>query len=361
MTHIAQTTPQPTSAAPLRGFHLRFGSHEEVDALKRVITGALAPMGVNTLILECNTSFVFTSHPEVSGGTLTAQDVQGLTALCREHGIRLIPLFECLGHQGWGGASNSLLRAHPEFDESPHVPQSATWPEIYCRSWCPKHPEVLPLIFDLLDELLEAFEADALHVGLDEVFTLADDACPRCRGEDRAELFATTTRALHDHVVGQRGKEMLMWADRLVDAKGLGYDLWEGDTFGTYRALDKIPTDIILCDWHYERRSAYPSIKVFLERGFTVWPCSWRNPEAALDFLNAAKHDASSLHAEQRLPGMLVTGWNATGRTLRKTLLDEGEPFEDTGSVAEIAQTLKTVMRALGGNRETERKHDGSD
>ncbi len=345
---MTQETP-PRQPALLRGFHLRFGSHEDVPDLKRVISGALAPLGVNTLVLECNTSFVFTSHPEVSGGTLTPEDARELSAHCREHGVRLIPLFECLGHQGWGGASNSLLRAHPEFDESPQVPQSAAWPEIYCRSWCPKHPEVLPLVFDLLDELLDAFGADALHVGLDEVFTLADDNCPRCRGLDRAELFAETTRALHEHIVGKRGKEMLMWADRLVDSQGLGYDLWEGDTFGTYRALDSIPTDIVLCDWHYERRTDYPSVELFLERGFTVWPCSWRSPEAALDFLGAAQRDAKALEAEARLPGMLVTGWNATGKTLRKMLLDEGEPFEDTGSIAEIAQTLRTVMLELKG------------
>lgn len=349
---MTQTLPtRPTKPAELRGFHLRFGSHEEVPALKRVISGALAPLGVNTLVLECNTSLVFGSHPEVSGGTLTAEDARELAALCREHGIRLIPLFECLGHQGWGGASNSLLRAHPEFDESPEVPQSARWPEIYCRSWCPRHPDVLPLVFDLLDELLGAFEADAMHVGLDEVFTLAHETCPRCQGLDRAELFAETTRALHAHLVGKRGKTMLMWADRLIDAKGLGYDLWEGDTLGTFRALEAIPTDIVLCDWHYERREAYPSVPLFLERGFTVWPCAWRHPEAALDFWQAAQRDAAALGAEERLPGMLVTGWNATGTTLQKTLLGEGPSFEDTGNVADIARTLQTVMGVLKGDK----------
>lgn len=340
-------TPEPSTTAQLRGFHLRFGSHEDVGALKRVITGALAPLGINTLMLECNTSFTFESHPEVSGGTLTKNDAHELAQLCREHDIRLIPLFECLGHQGWGGAPNSLLRAYPAFDETPHVPETAKWPEIYCRSWCPLHPEVLPLVFDLLDELLEAFEADALHVGLDEVFTLADEHCPRCRGKDRADLFAHVTHELHGHLVGKRGTRMLMWADRLIDAHSLGYSQWEGDVYGTHRALDKIPNDIILCDWHYEPLPAYASVDLFLERGFTVWPSSWRNPEGALSFLAYAQEAAEEQGAKARMPGMLVTGWNATGRTLQAALLGEGELGDDKGGVGEIATTLRTVMTAL--------------
>lgn len=68
----------------LRGFHMRFGSHEDVGYLKRVISEAFVPMGVNVLVLECNTSFQFSSHPEVSGGTLTRQDAR---ELCRRDGL----------------------------------------------------------------------------------------------------------------------------------------------------------------------------------------------------------------------------------------------------------------------------------
>lgn len=342
-----------TPSTRLRGFHFRFGEHGDVAILKRVITEGLAPLGVNTLLLECNTSFQFESHPEVSGGTLTPDDARDLAAHCRAHGVRLIPLFECLGHQGWGGAPNSLLRAHPEFDETPGVPESAKWPDIYCRSWCPLHPDIWPLAFDLLDDLLEAFGADALHVGLDEVFTLADDNCPRCRGRDRAELFADATRKLREHLVGRRGVQMLMWADRLVDARSLGYSEWEGDVYGTHRALDGIPTDIILCDWHYDPLPAYPSIDLFLERGFTVWPSVWRSPAGALSFLSYAERVAAEQGAAARLPGMLVTGWNATAPRLQAALLGEGDLGADEGGVGEIAETLRTVMKTLA---ETDRR-----
>ncbi|WP_219835412.1 family 20 glycosylhydrolase [Paenibacillus sp. R14(2021)] len=331
----------------LRGFHMRFGSHEDVDALKRVITEALMPMGVNVLILEVNTNFQFSSHPEVSGGTLTRQDARELSALCREGGIRLIPLFDCLGHQGWGGARNSLLRAHPEFDETPHVSTDAKWPDFYCPSWCPSHPDVNALVFDLMDELVDAFEADALHVGMDEVFAIADEGCPRCRGKNKAELFAKAANDYYEHVVRKRGLQMLMWADRLIDSEGLGYSEWEGDIYGIWPAVDLIPKDIVLCDWHYDKLDAYPSVGHLLDKGFTVWPSSWKTPEAALDFFDQSVRQAEERGALARMPGMLVTGWNATGAKLVTALFGEGDLGEDEGDIAGIARTLGIVMERL--------------
>jgi rubredoxin len=331
----------------LRGFHMRFGSHEDVHNLKRVISEALVPMGVNVLILECNTSFVFASHPEVSGGTLTKKDARELSALCKQHGIRLIPLFDCLGHQGWGGGRNSLLRAHPEFDETPNVPSDAKWPDFYCPSWCPSHPEINPLVFDLMDELIDAFDADALHVGMDEVFAIADDQCPRCRGKNKAELFAKAANDYYEHLVIKRNVQMLMWADRLIDAKGMGYSQWDGDVYGMWPAVDLIPKDVIMCDWHYDKLDAYPSVGHLLDKGFTVWPSSWKTPEAALDLFAQSVQQAKERNALDRMPGMLVTGWNANGEKLVAALLDDGDLGEDTGDIRGIAATLKTIMETL--------------
>ena len=56
-----------------------------------------------------------------------------------------------------------LLRAHPELDETPgKYPGNAG---IYCRSYCPLHPKVHEIVFDLIDELVEATGADAFHAG----------------------------------------------------------------------------------------------------------------------------------------------------------------------------------------------------
>ena len=338
------TAAAPVSGVePWRGFHMRFGSHEDVPALKRLIAEHLAPMGVNVLVLEVNMNFQFKSHPELAGGTLTADDARELAALCRERGIRLIPLFECLGHQGWGGGPNILLEKYPEFDETPYIPRDAQWPEIYCRSWCPLHPGVNPIVFDLMDELIAAFQADAFHVGMDEVFAIADARCPRCAGRKPAEIFAKAVNDYYDHLVREKGVAMLMWGDRLIDARGFGYSRWEADFTGTWPAMEMIPRDIVICDWHYTARSAYPSVYLFLNAGFRVWPATWNSPRAARALMSFARQAAARKNAADRVLGMLVTGWNATSGNMLAALTG-GDLGDDPGDIRGIAETIEAVM-----------------
>ena len=42
---------------------------------------------------------------------------------------------------------------------------------IYCREWDPLNPKVNEIVFKLMDEIVDAFKADALHVGMDEIFS----------------------------------------------------------------------------------------------------------------------------------------------------------------------------------------------
>jgi lysophospholipase L1-like esterase len=295
------STPPPQ---PWLGIHVMLGSKDATEKLTAAV-GELASLGVNALVTEINYGYQFESHPELSGGNASSKaDIQKLVAECRKHKVRLIPQFQCLGHQSWSGTTFSLLTKHPEFDETPgKYPQNKG---IYCRSWCPLHPEVNAMIFDLMDELLKAFEADAMHVGMDEVFLVGDDDCPRCKGKDKAELFAKAITDYHGHLVGKRKVEMLMWGDRLIDASKISYGEWEASKNGTAGAIDRIPKDIIICDWHYEPRTAYESVPMFVEKGFRVWPGSWKNPKSAHALIDYSKTVASP-----KMLGHLNTTWGS--------------------------------------------------
>jgi len=74
---------------------------------------------------------------------------------------------------------------------------------------------------------------------------IASEHCARCRGKDPADLFARAVNDLHGHIVGQRMVEMLMWADRLLDANSTRYGKWEAADNGTAPAIDRIPKDIL--------------------------------------------------------------------------------------------------------------------
>lgn len=285
-----------------RGVHLAVNSDTDADALGKALPH-LRSVGVNVVVAEVNYQFEFKSHPELRGGSfVTRAKAQALASIARSLDIRLIPELNCLGHQSWSKNTAPLLTKHPEFDETPG--QFPGNKDIYCRSWCPQHPGVNPVVFALMDELVEAFGADAFHVGMDEVFLIASEHCPRCKGGEPAKLFAKAVNDLHGHLVGKRKLEMLMWGDRLLDAKALGYSEWEAAQNGTAGALALIPKDIVICDWHYGKQETYPSVPWLLGQGFQVWPSGWQPLEAAKAFSDFARQEKNP-----RLLGYLGTTW----------------------------------------------------
>lgn len=285
-----------------RGAHLMAHNDQQVRQLEEALP-KLAAVGVNVIVLEVNYGFDFQSHPELrSSPGITRACAKQLASAARAQGIRLIPQLNCLGHQSWSKNTAALLTHYPQFDETP-----GQYPEnkgIYCRSWCPQHPEVNRVVFALIDELIDAFDADAFHVGMDEVFLIGSEYCPRCRGGDPGKLFAKAVNDLHRHVVGQRKIEMLMWSDRLLPADALKYSEWEASKNHTEGAVELIPKDIIMCDWHYEKRAEYPSVPYFLQKGFRVWPSGWQPLEASKAFSNYAREQK-----DKRMLGYLCTTW----------------------------------------------------
>jgi len=305
-------------------------------------------MGINAIIVEVNYGYQFASHPELEGRGLNKQQARELTEVCRRHGIRLIPLMNCLGHQSWGPRPGALLKKYPQFDETPSIAQDDK--KIYCREWCPSHPDVNKIVFDLLDELIDAFDADAMHVGMDEVFLIGDKNCPRCKGKDVGELFAKVVNELHRHLVVDKDVEMLMWSDRLLDSSVMKYGRWESSATGSHRAIDRVPKDIIMCDWHYELPAVYrrmgqetpfPSVRFFQEKGFRVLPGTWRTPEAGVALIRASRQGATD-----KMLGILFTGWSngPGGEDLLHALRGQDSRPEKTAD----AKAAKRVETARG-------------
>jgi hypothetical protein len=312
------TTPLAAKRPLVLGLHVIVESNKVGETLLGEIP-ALAKRGVNLLIAEVDYYYAYASHPELRmEDPITKDTVKKLVALCRAHGIRLVPEFQSLGHQSWEEKTYPLLVKYPQLDESPgkYVGNKGKDPwgtDFYCRSWCPLHPDLQPIITDLYDELLAVFQADALHVGMDEVFIIGDTDCPRCAGKPTAGLFTRAVNDAYDHIVKKRGKEMMMWADRLLDGEATGYGLWEASKNGTYPAVGMIPKDIIMCDWHYERsyekqgtkKATFPSVRFFIDKGFRVLPTSFRDVKVVKMFI-----DQTLAIPSDRMLGHLCTIWH---------------------------------------------------
>jgi hypothetical protein len=336
------TLPLAGETLPVRGIHLAAPRPDDFALAVRFIEEALPKEGVNLVVLEFNYRVQYTKRPEVvDADALSLEQVRQLAESCRKANVRLIPMINLLGHQSWAKTTFGLLRAYPEFDETPgKYPGNEG---IYCRSYCPSHPKVHEVLFDLIDELMDVTGADAFHAGMDEVFLLGEDDCPRCRGKNKAELLAAEIKTIHGHLAS-RGKETWIWGDRLLDAAATGIGKWEASENQTAPAIRLIPKDVVISDWHYER--AHPTATYFALSGFRVVSCPWRRPSVALrqlDQIRAAKAH-SSPEVGGRLLGMLQTTWVGFGPFVRAYFKQGDAPRAE---VVEALLCFRELFREL--------------
>ena len=355
----AKLLPQavkPDSLFPVRGLCIAAPEPANLDEFIRFIHDELAPRNINTLILRVDYGYQYSSHPELRDEiALSEADIKKLVKACRKHNIRLIPQINLLGHQSWESEVNKLLKVYPEFDETPYVkmPENYQWPNadgLYCKSYCPLHPGVHKVVFDLVDEICKAFEADAFHAGMDEVFYIGHDSCSRCQGRDKAELFAGEVTAIRNHLA-EKNRQLWIWGDRLIDGKTTGMGMWEASLNNTYRAVDMIPKDVMICDWHYERADQTPVY--FAMKGFQVVTCPWNMPGVAVQQANdmVRFRQQSTPEMNGRFAGMVQTVWSSVDQFLKEF---KDQPLPDNENKNNSAACFRALFNHLSSIQKAE-------
>jgi len=124
-------------------------------------------------------------------------------------------------------------------------------------------------------------------------------------------------KLLRDHL-HSKGRQLWIWGDRLLDGKTTGMGEWEASMNDTYRAIDLVPKDVTICDWHYER--AEPAAAYFAMKGFNVVTCPWNNAEPAVRQLQdmVKFRQQSSRATGNRFQGMVQTVWSGPDSFLRE-------------------------------------------
>ena len=306
----------------VKGLCIAAPNADGVTEFVKFVDEELGPIGINTLVLRVDFNYAYESRPELRGNNpLSKEQIKELVAVAKKHHINLIPQVNLFGHQSWAEKTNKLLEVYPEFDETPHIkiPEKYEWPNadgLYCKSYCPLHPEVHNVVFDLVDEIISVFEAKAFHAGMDEVFYIADEKCPRCQGKDPAALFANEVNKISRHLE-INNKRLWIWGDRLIDASTSGIGMWEASMNNTARALDLIDKSVVICDWHYER--ALPTPALFALKGLDVVACPWKKPDVAKEQVNMMykfKENATPEMKEHFL-GMMHTVWSSASEFIK--------------------------------------------
>lgn len=335
---MAQSIDPP----PVLGLCIAAPNPDHLEQFIEFIENELAPGGINTLVLRVDYNYNFTSYPKLrANNPLKKKDVKRLVAAAKKHGIELIPQINLLGHQSWANRLGKLLQEYPQFDENPSVkmPEDYEWPNddgLYCKSYCPLHPDVHEVVFALMDEIMEVFEAQSFHAGMDEVFYIGEDECPRCKGKDKAELFAGEVNKIQDHLE-KNGQNLWIWGDRLIDGHTSGLGMWEASENDTHKAIDLISKKVVICDWHYER--ADPTAALFALKGFEVITCPWRNPEVTKEQLGMLESFRinSVEEVKDRYQGIMQTVWSPANSFLKEYYKEDSE----NGQV----QSLKEIIQ----------------
>ncbi len=219
--------------------------------LKEYIYRQIAGYKFNTIVWQMKAGYQYESWPRLANRcALSREQLRDVIGFARDHFIELIPNTNILGHANW------IVLKYPDLQEDgkPH-------------QLCTHHPQTYPLLFDVLEEMLDLFDhPKRLHVGLDEVrwktFNLPEaEQCPRCRGISKYQIYADHINRLHDFLAA-KGVQMWMWGDMLVPTHN------GGPPFDCSKALDLIPKDIVICNWSANHSAG--SCELLAKRGFPV-------------------------------------------------------------------------------------------
>ncbi len=198
-------------------------------------------------------------HCDNAGGdVLTQEECRTLAAYCRSRGLKVIPECPSLSHVDF------LVLAYPELRERCEDGHPDTY--------CPRHPDVYTYVFDILEEVIDVFEPEAVHIGHDETYSIG--ICPRCKGTPAYKLYAEDVIKIYSFLK-ERGIKTYMWGEKLLNARagkerigGAGHGIGTRHVPALFPCRDLLPRDITYLHWYWRFNEEYD--KVYHERGMTA-------------------------------------------------------------------------------------------
>lgn len=143
------------------------------------------------------------SDPRAYGGYFTKAQLRELVEYAALRGINIIPEIEMPGH------SAEVVKVYPEL--------SCTRDSATAEDFCPGSELTFRFIEDVLDEVMDVFPSQMIHIGGDEAAKKAWHDCPLCRQRMRDENLSDVNE-LQSYLVerverflNSRGRSLLGW------------------------------------------------------------------------------------------------------------------------------------------------------
>lgn len=279
---------------PVRGFHLDLRIQVmKMTAIKKLVL-KLKQGGINTLIIEYEATYPYTSHPIITNRyAYTKAEIKDLVAYCNQLGVDLIPLQQSFGHVEYILRHNRYSGQREDQKDLSQV--------------CPSQEELNKKLFtDLFTELAAAHTSKYIHIGGDETHLLGH--CPICKArvekDGIAKLYGEHIKLMCDIVI-KLGKIPVLWADIALKYPD---------------ALQYLPKQVIFVDWNYGwGMDRFGDHEKLMKSGFEIWgAASLRSSPDNYNLTLWQKHVENIrdfLPAAHRLgyKGMIMTSWSTSG------------------------------------------------
>lgn len=334
------TVRQMVASFPVRALQLYGPTEENIDEFERFIDEIVAPVGITHVTIMLYYNFEYKSHPEIVEAPFTSVAVaKRVAAVCKRNGITVVPEIDFPSHQSAIRRDEDpegvgVLRAYPDMEE-PYDPTTST------RAVCMRHPRLRPIIHDMIDDLMEAFETKVIHTGFDEAQNISK--CPRCKHVPPHILIAELMNDLNRYIKS-KGGQMWVWGDRLLDGKlfPLANIMYESSIHNTAGAIDLIDKDIVICDWHYNQEQMGHLTPGYWEmKGFSHLSCPFNSIKGTEQLV----HATNVLRESPRTLGTYLTTWadlsSFMSLTRRKLV-----SYKKTGELVQNAPEVSDIFNS---------------
>jgi hexosaminidase len=196
------------------------------------------------------------------GGFYTQEEAKQLVEYARIRGIEIIPEIEMPGH------ARAALAAYPELScTEKQLPVVGTWgvfDDVFCSQ-----EKTRSFLKDVLDEIIEIFPSQVIHIGGDECPKVNWEKCPKCKTimtenhlNNGHELQSFFIRDMEKHV-NSKGRTIIGWDEILEGGLAPNAQVmsWQGVEGGIAAAKQKhqvVMTPTSYCYFDYYQ-SGHPS------------------------------------------------------------------------------------------------------
>ncbi len=164
------------------------------------------------------------------GGFYTQEEIREVVAYAKKRGINIVPEIEMPGH------SVAAISSYPELScTGEHIPVETEW-GVFKDIYCAGNDNTLRFLKDVMDEVIELFPGEYIHIGGDEAPKYRWENCSKCQKRikdeglhDEHELQSWFIQEIEKYLAS-KGKKLIGWDEILEGglAEGAMVQSWRG-------------------------------------------------------------------------------------------------------------------------------------